>query len=170
MLNRNFTQATDIGTLKIKKANGRYREATQDEIIEAAKALIGARFSKETAITQPKETFDFLQLQLAGIEHEIFAVLWMDAKHRPLAFEELFTGTIDGASIYPREVVKSALAHNAASAILCHNHPSGETKPSMADEQITQKLKAALDLVDVRVIDHVVVGEKTSSFAELGIL
>ncbi len=95
----------------------------------------------------------------------------MDTKHRPIAFEEIFRGTIDGANIYPREIVKAALSHNAAPAILCHNHPSGDTVPSENDKVITSILKDALNLINVRIIDHVIIGEdKPTSLSELGIL
>ena len=100
----------------------------------------------------------------------MFAVLWLDNRHRVLAFEELFRGTIDGASVHPREVVKAALRHNAAACIFAHNHPSGDPTPSPADKRITQRLKEALGLVEVRALDHVVVAETTCSFAELGLM
>lgn len=170
MLTRNFNKQAENIPLKIKQENGRYRTATEDEIIQSALSVIDARFSKGSALTSPEQTAEFLKLELAHIEHEIFAVLWLDSKHRVIAFEELFRGTIDGASVYPREVVKSALHHNAAACILCHNHPSGIAEPSGADKLITQKIKNALDLIQVRTLDHVIVAEKTCSFAELGLI
>lgn len=169
MLQENFNHKADHD-FKIQEADGHYRAVTHDEIIKAALEVINAQFSSQQPITCPEKTREFLQLQLAHIKHEIFAVLWMDSGNRPIAFEELFSGSIDGASVYPREVVKSGLQHNAAAAILCHNHPSGLTEPSQADKQITERLKKALDLFQIRTLDHIIVGESTYSFAEHGLL
>jgi DNA repair protein RadC len=156
--------------LMTKDEEGRYRLATGDEIIEAAMSEMNRRFARGTAITDPGKTKEFLQLRLSHLEHEVFAVLWLDNRHRVLAFEELFRGTIDGASVHPREVVKSALQQNAAACILAHNHPSGVGEPSQADHKITQRLKDALNLVDVRVLDHIIVAENICSFAERGLI
>lgn len=156
--------------LEIREPSGRYRKASDHEIIETAKQLINARYAQGTEISAPKDTHDFLKLELGAVEHELFAVMWLDNRHRVIAFETLFRGTIDGASVYPREVVKSALAHNAAACILCHNHPSGQAEPSEADKNITEKVRSALALVDVRTLDHVVVAETTYSFAEHGLI
>lgn len=113
--------------------------------------------------------FRYLQILLQEYEHEVFAVLLLDNKHRVIQFQELFRGTLDGASVYPREVVKLALAHNAAAVILVHNHPSGDPVPSQADRVLTIKLKQALELVSIRTLDHIVVGrEGCVSLAELG--
>lgn len=169
MLKRTFNQRAKHD-FEIREPNGLYRSATEDEIIETALSIINSRFVKGTAITDPKQTHEFLKLELAHEEHEIFAVIWLDNRHRVIAFEALFRGTIDAASVYPREVVKSALEHNAAACILCHNHPSGLAEPSQADKQITEKVKAALKLVDVRALDHVLVAEETYSFAEHGMI
>ncbi len=112
-----------------------------------------------------------MQALLADYEHEVFALLMLDSRHRVIVFEELFRGTLDGASVYPREVVKLALEHNAAALILVHNHPSGDPEPSMADRNLTTKLQDALNLVGVRTLDHIVVGnEGCVSLAELGYL
>jgi len=111
-----------------------------------------------------------MKLHLAHLDHEVFAVLWLDNRHRVLSFEELFRGTIDGASVHPREVVKAALSHNAAACILAHNHSSGVSEPSQADVSLTSRLREALSLVDLRVLDHIVVGEDCTSFAERGLL
>ena len=170
MLKRTFNKQAEFLPLRIKKENGRYRDASEEEILDAALAIIDARFSKGTALTSPEKTNEFLKLHLAPIDHEIFAVLWLDNQHSVIAFEELFRGTIDGASVYPREVVKAALHHNAAACILCHNHPSGIAEPSQADKAITEKVKHALALIDVRTLDHMIVAEKTCSFAELGLI
>lgn len=156
--------------LMVKDEDGGYRPAKGDEIIEAARLEMKRRFRRGTKITSPDETKAFLQLKIGHLEHEVFACLFLDNRHRVIAFEELFRGTIDGASVHPREVVKVALKHNAGAVIYCHNHPSGITDPSQADQRITQRLKEALDLLDIRSLDHVIVGESTCSFAEMGLL
>ena len=157
-------------TLEIQEANGTYRTASADEIIHAARSAINRRFRRGTALTSPADSRDFMKLRLAHLEHEVFAVLWLDNRHRVLGFEELFRGTIDGASVHPREVVKSALQKNAAACILAHNHPSGVSTASNADRAITRRLNDALSLVDVRVLDHIIVAEDCLSFAEAGLL
>lgn len=122
-------------------------------------------------LTSPEQTKQYLRLRLASFEHEIFACLFMDNRHRVICFEEIFRGTIDGASVYPREVVKAALKHNAAAVIFSHNHPSGVAEPSQADQAITNRLKDALSLIDVRVLDHIVVSrEESVSMAERGLI
>ena len=166
MLQKEF----NFRALMVRDEEGQYRPATGEEIIEAAMEEMRRRFARGMTISSPEATKDFLQLKLAHLEHEVFAVLWLDNRHRVLGFEELFRGTIDGASVHPREVVKSAMRHNAAAAIFAHNHPSGITEPSQADQRITQRLKDALALVEVRVLDHVIVAENTCSFAERGLL
>ena len=134
-----------------------------------AKRFARRRFTKGRKITQPAQAFDYLRLLLQDYEHEVFSVLFLDSQHRVIRFEEMFRGTIDAASIYPREVLKAALAHNAAAVILVHNHPSGDPYPSDADRRITQRLKEALAMMEIRVIDHVVVGsEGCISLAEMG--
>ncbi len=163
-------QEFNFQSLMVKDEAGAYRLATGPEIIEAAIREINARFSRGTAITSPAATHEYLRLKLAHREHEVFAVLWLDNRHRVIAFEELFRGTIDGASVHPREVVKSALLQNAAAAILCHNHPSGVAEPSQADRQITRRIQETLNLVDVRTLDHVIVAERSYSFAEHGLI
>jgi len=136
------------------------RLASSDEIIEAALDEMKRRYRRGQTISSPEHTKAFLQLRLGQLEHEVFAVLWVDNRHRVIAFEELFRGTIDGASVHPREVVKSAMRHNAAVAIFAHNNPSGIAEPSQADQRITQRLKDALALVDVRTLDHVIVAQR----------
>ena len=107
---------------------------------------------------------------LSDSEHEIFAVLFLDNRHQVIDYQEMFRGTVDGTSVYPREVVKEALARNAAAVLLVHNHPSGIAEPSSADQAITRRLKSALDLVDIRVIDHLIVGQTVTSMASRGLL
>jgi len=157
-------------TLEIQETNGAYRSASPDEIIHAARSAINRRFRRGKALSSPADSRDFLKLRLAHLEHEVFAVLWLDNRHCVLGFEELFRGTIDGSSVYPREVVKSALNSNAAACILAHNHPSGVSTASNADRSITSRLKKALSLIDVRVLDHIIIGEDCFSFAETGLL
>ncbi len=123
------------------------------------------------SLTSPEQTKQYLRLRLASLEHEVFACLFMDNRHRVICFEEMFRGTIDGANVYPREVVKAALKHNAAAVIFSHNHPSGIAEPSQADRSLTNKLKDALSLIDVRVLDHIVVSrEESVSMAERGLI
>ncbi len=124
-----------------------------------------------TSFTSPAAVKEYLCAKLAGFEHEVFAVLFLDTHHRLIEYAEMFRGTIDGASVYPRELVKEALRHNAAAVIISHNHPSGNPEPSQADKVLTQRLNEALRLVDVRVLDHVIVaGNSTASFAERGLI
>lgn len=123
------------------------------------------------ALLSPAATRDFLISRLRDLPHELFCCMYLDNRHRLIAFEELFRGTIDGASVHPREVVKQALARNAAAVIVAHNHPSGVAEPSQADELITQRIKQALALVDIRLLDHIIVGDAASvSLAERGLL
>ena len=125
----------------------------------------------EPALTSPDATRRFLQARLRDLPHEVFAALFLDNRHRVIRYEELFRGTIDGASVHPREVVKAALKLNAAALIFAHNHPSGVAEPSHADERLTRRLRDALGLVDIRVLDHVVIGDQQMvSFAERGLI
>jgi len=152
-------------------ATGATRPATADEILDAARAILAHRVRRGAAISNPCHTRDYLRFHLAPHDHEIFAILFLDNRHRVIEFVPLFRGTIDGASVYPREVVKEALRRNAAAVILAHNHPSGVAEPSQADELITARLRDALALVDIRVLDHLVVtGDAIVSFAERGLL
>jgi DNA repair protein RadC len=152
-------------------ATGATRPATADEILEAARTILAHRVRRGAAISNPRHTRDYLRLHLAPRDHEVFAILFLDNRHRVIEFVSLFRGTIDGASVHPREVVKEALSRNAAAVILAHNHPSGVAEPSQADELITHRLRDALALVDVRVLDHfVVTGDDVVSFAERGLL
>lgn len=142
-----------------------------DNIIQKALEILESRIRVKTnAMTSPDTVKQFLGLKLQLLEHEVFSVLFLDNQHFLISYEEVFRGTIDGASVYPREIVKAALKHNAAAVILAHNHPSGITTPSNADKQITDKLKSALSLIDIRVLDHIIVGDSTYSFAEAGLI
>ena len=128
-------------------------------VLEMGRRHLAASIQRESALESPQAVRDFLKAKLRHELHEVFACLFLDTKHRVLAFEILFYGTIDGASVYPRQVVKRALANNAAALILTHNHPSGVAEPSQADKVLTERLKEALALVDVRVLDHFIVGD-----------
>lgn len=122
-------------------------------------------------IRSPSDTESFLKARMQHLDHELFCCLFLDNRHRVLRFDELFRGTIDGTSVYPREVVKEALGVNAAAVILAHNHPSGVAEPSQADERITKRLKSALELVDIRLLDHFIVGDgAATSLASRGML
>jgi len=139
--------------------------------LEMARRYLAERLVRGDALTSPQDTRDFLMARLRGYPHEVFACLFLDSRHRMVSFEELFFGTIDGASVHPREIVKRALSHNAAAVILAHNHPSGVAEPSRADEMLTRRLKDALALIDVRTLDHIVIGDgEAVSFAERGLL
>jgi len=143
----------------------------EKKIINQAKKILKDHISQQPVLENPANVRDFLQLQFADLEHEVFAVMFLTNRHQLIIMKEMFRGTIDGASVYPREVVKEALKRNAAAVIFSHNHPSGDNTPSTADRRITERLKDALTLIDVRVLDHVVVSIKgTVSFAELGYL
>lgn len=140
-------------------------------LAEIARRYAAQSLQRGEALESPRAAEDYLRAQLAPHEHEVFACLYLDNRHRVLAFEELFRGTIDSTSVYPREVVKSALRHNAAALLLAHNHPSGATEPSQADIAITRRLSDALALVDIRVLDHLVIGDgRCASLAERGLL
>lgn len=145
------------------------RPITPNDLIAEAQRLIDERFDRGTPLCSPDDCRRFLALKLSLLEREIFACLFLDNRHRMISFETLFLGTIDGATVHAREIVKRALALNAAAVILTHNHPSGVAEPSQADRTITERIVSALRLVDVRVLDHfVVAGGTTESFAERG--
>lgn len=140
-------------------------------VMELARRGLSAGLRQEPVFTSPQRVKDYLQMRLGALPHEVFAVLFLDAQQRLIACEEMFRGTLTQTSVYPREVVKRALELNTASVILSHNHPSGVLEPSRADELLTQTLKSSLQLVDVRVLDHVVVGRTGAmSFAERGLI
>jgi DNA repair protein RadC len=139
--------------------------------LELGRRYLEAGLRRADALTSPEATRRYLKLQMQAYDREVFACLFLDNRHRVIAFEPLFFGTIDTASVHPREVLKAALRHNAAALILTHNHPSGVAEPSRADEQLTQRLKDALAIVDIRILDHVVVGDGDPvSLAERGLV
>ena len=144
---------------------------SDDTLIAKALAVLARRIRATDHLASPTAVRDYLRLLLAGREHEVFVIVLLDAQNRVLSCQELFRGTLTQTSVYPREVVKVALAANAGAAIFAHNHPSGCSEPSRADELLTQTLKSALALVDVKVLDHfVVAGASAISFAERGLL
>lgn len=139
--------------------------------LEMSKRYFHNEMCETDILTSPEASKQFLRRALSGKKYEVFACLYLDTQHKVIGFEELFKGTLDSASVYPREVVQSVLKKGAAAVILCHNHPSGSTIASQADIQITERLKKALELIDVRVLDHMIVAEyKVMSFAEQGLL
>jgi len=159
-----------MSTLYVREGD-QFREAGAQDVLKRAQALIAQRYrTGAPVLSAPNRTREFLRLKLGALDHEVFSVLFLDNRHRLIEYVELFRGTIDGAAVHPREVVKEALARNAAAVIFCHCHPSGQASPSQADEQITRRLKAGLELLDIRVLDHLIVGETTVSMAELGLL
>ncbi|MBC6413735.1 MAG: DNA repair protein RadC [Chromatiales bacterium] len=138
--------------------------------LEITRRMLLESMKKKDTVASPDRARKYLTLKMRNYSYEVFACLFLDNQHRVIAFEELFRGTIDGASVHPREVVKRTLHHNAAAVILVHNHPSGSSEPSHADRHITEELKNALALIDVRILDHFVVGEKVTSFTESNLL
>ena len=150
---------------------GDSKYAQLQAIFEMARRALSEQMKQRDALTSPQQVRDYLCLKLGGLTREVFVVLFLDAQNRVIAQEELFAGTLSQTSVYPREVVKRALHHNAAAVILAHNHPSGVAEPSRADELLTHALKEALTLVDVRVLDHfVIAGNSVLSFAERGMM
>ena len=150
---------------------GRARLAVLRALPELARRYYSQSLPCGETIRNPADTEAFLQARMRHLDHELFCCLFLDNRHRVLGFDELFRGTIDGTSVYPREVVKEALAINAAAVILAHNHPSGVAEPSQADERITRRLKSALDLVDIRLLDHLIIGDgKATSLASRGLI
>lgn len=145
-------------------------ETTEHDVLAAAEGILWERLKRHGSIGSPSDANDFLRIRLGTLSHEEFHVLWLDNRHRIIDCQKLFTGTIDGASIYPREVVRAALGVNACAAILAHNHPSGVAEPSAADRAITHELSDALRLVGVRILDHIVVGAECVSMAGRGLM
>lgn len=148
---------------------GDARYAQLQAVRELDRRALGEQLASRDALNSPRAVQEYLRLTLAGLPNEVFHVLFLDAQHRLIASDELFRGTLTQTSVYPREVVKQALRHNSAAVIFAHNHPSGIAEPSRADELLTHALKAALDLVDIKVLDHLVIaGNVAWSFAEKG--
>ncbi|NKE67170.1 JAB domain-containing protein [Ramlibacter sp. RBP-2] len=156
---------------RVKGLGGSAKRAELAAVLELARRAVAQQLQQREIFSSPGAVKQYLQLTLAGRPHEVFAVLFLDAQNRLVALEELFRGTLTQTSVYPREVVQQALHHRAAAVVLAHNHPSGTVQPSRADEALTQTLKAALALVDVRVLDHVIVAPGGAlSMAEHGLI
>ncbi|WP_298219929.1 DNA repair protein RadC [Halothiobacillus sp.] len=158
---RDFTEAKGLGDAKFTQLQA---------VLELARRHFAEELAEGAVIDSPEATRRFLQAQLRDAAQEVFAVLFLDQRHRVLAFERLFFGTINQSAVHPREVVKAVLRHNAAAVILAHNHPSGVAEPSTADREITLRLRDALNLIDVRLLDHMIVGDRCTSMAELGMI
>ena len=149
----------DLGSFCRQLGLGPAKFSQLQAVLEMGRRHLAERLRRDSALESPQAVRDYLKSLLRHEHHEVFGCLFMDSKHRMLAFEVLFRGSIDSACVYPRQVVKRALAHNAAAVIFCHNHPSGVPEPSEADRTLTQRLTEALDLIEVRVLDHFIVGE-----------
>jgi DNA repair protein RadC len=143
---------------------------TEHQVLEAAAEILACKYVREDAFTSSEATKEFLRFKLGKYEREVFAVMLLNSQHKLIDYTELFFGTIDAAAVYPREVVKLVLSENAAAVIFAHNHPSGINEPSIADKNITKRLQEALALIDVRVLDHIIIGDGTYSFAENGLV
>ena len=169
-LNRMFSASQD--ELSAVHGMGPAKYVQLQAVLEMSRRALTEEMKQSDTLNTPGAVRDFLRLQLAGLAHEVFFALWLDAQNRLIAAEELFSGTLTQTSVYPREVVKKALWHNAAAVVLAHNHPSGVSEPSSADQHLTRELKQALALVDVRVLDHFIVAGASQplSFAERGLL
>lgn len=163
LLNADQTEFCQAGGL------GPAKYAQLQAVMEMARRNLAEVLKRGDAFNDPGQVREFLKAKLRHLKNEVFSVLYLDSQHQLLAYEPLFSGTIDSAAVYCREVVRHCLAHNAAAVIFAHNHPSGVSEPSMADRQLTERLVQALNLVDIRVLDHMVVGEQqVVSFAERG--
>ncbi len=159
---RRFCESPGLGLAKY---------AQLQAVLEMVRRYLRETLQRGDALRNPSDTRNYLTAQLRDRPHEVFACLFLDTRHRVIAFDEVFRGTIDGASVHPREIVKLALAHNAAALIFAHNHPSGIAEPSQADLRLTRRLREALLLVDIRVLDHLIIGDgAVLSFAEQGLL
>lgn len=169
-LNRLF--AASLDEFSAVRGMGPAKYAQLQAVLEMARRALGEALQERAVFSAPGAVRDYLRLHLAGLQHEVFFALWLDSQHRLIVAEELFRGTLSQTSVYPREVVRRALTHNAAAVVLAHNHPSGVAEPSRADEMLTRELKQSLALVDVRVLDHFIVAGAAPplSFAERGLL
>jgi DNA repair protein RadC len=153
-----------------QKGLGKAKYAQLQAVLEMAGRHLSESIKRNDCLSSPADTIAYLHSRLRDRQHEVFACVMLDNRNRVIEYREMFRGTIDGASVYPREIVKQALADNAASVILAHNHPSGIAEPSQADIRITERLQKALALVDIRVLDHVIVGDDILCFSERGLI
>lgn len=156
--------------IKIKTIFGKNCKVSEENLLTYAKDCINERFSGGEALTSSANTREYVKLLIGEHESEVFYIIWLNNQHQVLKHGVLFKGTIDGAAVYPREVVKDGLSCNAAACILAHNHPSGISQPSQADIAITKKITQALSMINIRTLDHIVVGATVSSMAELGLM
>ncbi len=157
--------------LLVRDVAGDYRQVDADEVLQAAQEVLLARVRGGDVLGSPQAVRDFLRVKLGTLAHEMFAVVHLDSQNRVIDYVEMFRGTVSQTSVYPREVVRESMMRNSAALLLVHNHPSGSTQPSKADEMLTQTLKTALALVDVRVLDHLIVaGNDVLSMAERGLM
>lgn len=163
---------SQVHSLFVQDAQGQYIVAADDTVVASALRVVDAQISRVADVFHtPDAIKSYLCLRIGGLPHEIFGVMFLSSQNGMIAFDEMFRGTVSQTSVYPREVVKRALQLNAAAVVLVHNHPSGAVQPSRADEHLTQTLKAALALVDVRVLDHIIVsGDRSLSMAQQGLL
>jgi DNA repair protein RadC len=152
------------------RRNEQTDKTSEQDVLTAAENILKKRLQRQGSLSNPSDTMNFLHMRLGGLLHEEFHVVWLDNRHQILDCQKLFTGTVDGASVYPREVVRAALSINACAAILAHNHPSGIAEPSAADRVMTDELREALKLIGVRILDHIVVGEQCVSMASRGLM
>jgi DNA repair protein RadC len=151
--------------------NGQFTRYEQRAIATALRAMERVMRDAGVTLDRPGAVVDYLQLRLAKLEHEVFALLYLDAQNRLIAYEELFRGTVSQTAVYPREIIKQVLAHNASAVVLAHNHPSGQAEPSAADRALTEVLKKALQVIGASVLDHIIVaGKGHYSFAEHGLV
>ena len=163
--------AADINALKQALGLGTVKSIQLKAVLEIARRYLDECLQRGQQLSSPQDTRDYLLLNLRDRHYEVFMCLFLDNKNRVILLEEMFRGTIDAANVYPREVAKRALELNAAALILAHNHPSGDPQPSAADEAITQRIRASLELIDVRLLDHLIIGDnECCSLAELGLL
>jgi len=157
--------------LVVEQSPGLYRPATDDEAVAEARRVLASRHRKGSRLDSPSEVKDFLVVRMAGLEREVLSAVFLTAQHSVIEYREIFHGTLTQTAVYPREIVRLALILNAGAVILAHNHPSGEPEPSRADEYLTTQVKSALALLDVRLLDHIVVGgDRTVSMAERGLM
>ncbi len=163
--------AADRAEFCASRGLGQAKYVQLQAVLEMGRRHLRETLNRGDALTSPRQTRSYLSARLRGYPYEVFACLFLDNRHRVIEYEELFQGTIDGATVHPREVVRRAIGHNAAAVILAHNHPSGVAEPSASDTRITRRLSEALALVDVRVLDHIVVGDgEMTSLAERGLI
>jgi DNA repair protein RadC len=162
--------SSDEQTFCVHKGLGKAKYVQMKAVVEMSRRYLEEKMRRGDVLTDASAVEDYLKLQLRNSPYEVFCCVFLDNKHRVIEYEELFRGTIDSASVYPREVVRRVIHHNAAAVIFSHNHPSGVAEPSQADQQITQRLKQALALIDVRVLDHFIIGDEVVSFAQRGLI